>query len=40
MCVLFKPFIIEYSYCKMPWISPLNENENGQISGNKLEENL
>ena len=37
MWVLFKHFIIEYSYCKMPRNSPLNENEKGQISAYKLE---
>ena len=37
MWVLFKHFIIEYSYCKIPRNSPLYENENGQISANKLE---
>ena len=37
MWVLFKHFIIEYRYCKMPRNFPLNENENGQISAYKLE---
>ena len=38
MWVLFKHFIIEYSYCKMPWNSPLKENEKGQISAYKREQ--
>ena len=37
MWVLFKHFIIDYSYCKMPWNSPLNENEKRQISVYKQE---
>ena len=37
---VFKHIIIEYSYCKMPRNSPLNENEKGQISAYKLEVSL
>ena len=37
MWVLFKHFIIEYSYCKMPRNSHFCENEKGQISAHKLE---
>ena len=37
MWVLFKHFIIEYRYCKIPRNTPLNEHGKGQISANKLE---